>query len=291
MIKKRGLGRSLDILLGGSRAVAEGTAVVEMTPSETDLQQLPIEYLVRGRYQPRKEMDAESLTELADSIKAQGIIQPIIVRPIGEKQYEIIAGERRWRAAQLAGLADVPAIVREIPDEAAIAMALIENIQREDLHPLEEAYALRRLIDEFQMTQEKVAISVGKSRVTITNLLRLLTLNQDVKLLLERDDIHMGHAKVLLALEGELQSEAARIVAAKELSVRDTEALVKRIGAQREVKKEPQALDPNIRSLQDDLSEKLGAKVVFQHSSSGKGKMVISYNTLEELEGILDHVR
>lgn len=296
MIKKRGLGRSLDILLGGVRAHTEATAIHE--PSEAspfpqdDLQRLPIEYLIRGRYQPRKEIDTESLMELAESIKAQGIIQPIIVRPVAEKKYEIIAGERRWRAAQLAGLTEIAALIRTIPDEAAVAMALIENIQRENLNPLEEANALKRLMDEFQMTQEQVASAVGKSRVTITHFLRLLNLNADVKILLERDDLTMGHAKVLLSLEGNLQSEAAKLIVAKELSVREAESLAKRLmQSPQKSDQKIKVIDPNIKSLQNDLSEKLGTKVFFQHASSGKGKLVIHYNSLEELDGILERIQ
>jgi len=290
MNKKRGLGRSLEALLGSSRIISESEEIVIEKNLESELQQLPIEYMIQGRYQPRKAIDNDSLAELAESIKVQGIIQPIIVRPIADKKYEIIAGERRWRAAQLAGLADVPVLVRNIPDEAASAMALIENIQREDLNPLEEAYALKRLIDEFQMTQEEVAQSVGKSRVTITNLLRLLSLNADVKLLLERDDISMGHAKVLLGLEEALQSEAARIVVAKDLSVRETELLIKRLLSPKVPAHIAPPPDPNIRSLEENLSDQLGAKILIQHSLSGKGKLVIHYNSVDELEGILEHI-
>ena len=289
--KKRGLGRGLDALLTGSVPAEPEHAEDVSTPSAPEsqpkeLQQLPIEWLQPGRYQPRKDMSPDALEELASSIRAQGIIQPIVVRQISDEKYEIIAGERRWRASQLAQLAEVPCILKTVPDEAAVAIALIENIQREDLNAMEEAVALDRLMNEFELTHQEVADAVGKSRTTVTNLLRLNTLNDDVKLLLERGDIEMGHARALLALSGELQSDTARVVADKGLTVRETEALVKKAQeAPKEPKKEPK--DPDITRLETKLGETLGAQVAINHTKRGKGKMVISYSSLEELDGIL----
>ncbi|MBI2380431.1 MAG: ParB/RepB/Spo0J family partition protein [Gammaproteobacteria bacterium] len=288
-IKKRGLGRGLDALLGAGNRNAAGDDAPAAEKNE--LRRLPIEFLQRGKYQPRKDMSDEGLEELAESIKAQGVIQPIVVRAlVGENRYEIIAGERRWRAAQRAGLAEVPCLLKDVPDEAAIAMALIENIQREDLNAIEEAVALRRLMDEFGLTHEECAHAVGKSRTTITNLLRLLQLNDDVRTMVERGDLEMGHARALLALNGAAQSQAARQVVAKSLSVRETEALVRRLlapAAAAPVKTE----DPNIRALMAKLSDTLGAKVQIDHGPKGKGKLVVEYNSLDELEGILGHIR
>ncbi len=287
--KKRGLGRGLDALLG-SAAPAGGER--SGAAHQGDLRQLPVDVIRRGKYQPRTNMHAESLEELADSIRAQGVVQPIVVRPIGTDQYEIIAGERRWRAAQLAGLHEVPAVIRKVPDQAAMAMALIENIQREDLNPMEEALALQRLISEFELTHQMVAEAVGRSRTAVTNLLRLFDLNEDVKALVERGELEMGHARALLGLQGGQQSEAARQVAAKGLSVRETEQLVRRL--QQGVGKPAAArtaIDPDIRRLQEELAERLGARVRFQHSGSGKGRLVIQYGSLEELEGILEHIK
>lgn len=237
-------------------------------------------------------MHPDALEELAESIKEQGIMQPIVVRPAGQNRYEIIAGERRWRAAQLAGLADVPALIRDVPDEAAIAMALIENIQREDLNPIEEAIALSRLQKEFELTQQEVAQAVGKSRAAVANILRLMALNPEVKKMLEYGDLEMGHARALLSL-GELdQLEVARTVTAKGLSVRQTEALVRRIQQEKEKGgKTVKRLDPNIKQLEDELSEKVGARVAIQCSAKGKGKLVISYNSLDELDGVLAHIQ
>ncbi|MCR9185429.1 MAG: ParB/RepB/Spo0J family partition protein [Halieaceae bacterium] len=294
--RKRGLGRGLDALLGAGtqpRELPEG----EVSAAGGDAQQqvlkdLPVDLIQRGKYQPRRDIDPESLQELADSIRAQGIMQPIVVRPVAERKYEIIAGERRWRAAQLAGLDHVPAVVRDVSDEAAIAMALIENIQREDLNPIEEAIALQRLQQEFQLTQQEVADAVGKSRSTVTNLLRLMSLQSDVRLLLERGDLEMGHARALLGIEGTAQSQAARTVVGKGLSVRQTEALVRGLLARQDQPTEaPPRMDPNIRQLQDDLSQKIGARVQIQHGAKGKGKLVLTYNSLDELDGILSHIR
>ena len=303
MSKKRGLGRGLNALLAGSAPTEQsqqGVAVevpaialqeVLANAKNNELQNLPIEFLQPGRYQPRQDMDQDALEELAASIKSQGIIQPIIARPINDRLYEIIAGERRWRAAQIAGLDTLPVLVRDIPDESAIELALIENIQREDLNPIEEANALARLMNEFNMTQEKAAEAVGKPRTTVTNILRLLSLNSEVKVMMEHGDIDMGHAKALLGLSGEKQNEAAREVVKKDLSVRETEHLVRRLQKTTGDKKQTsQSIDPNIRSLQNDLSEKLGTKVLVQHSAKGKGKLVIHYNSLDELDGIIGHV-
>ena len=295
--KRPSLGRGLGALLGQPLAL-EGTSNVTSLHADEELQRLPIDLLQRGKYQPRIDMRQETLQDLADSIKAQGLVQPIIVRPISEagagqpRRYEIIAGERRWRAAQLAGLHEIPAVVRHVPDGAAIAMALIENIQRENLNPLEEARALDRLITEFDMTHATAAEAVGRSRAAVSNLLRLLELADEVKQLVEHREIEMGHARALLALENRRQqAEVAALVAKKKLSVRETEALVKRLLAHAQGTPEAStARDPNIRKLESDLSEKLGAKVQVQHSSSGKGKLVISYHTLDELDGILGHI-
>jgi ParB family transcriptional regulator, chromosome partitioning protein len=306
--KKPTLGRGLADLLGQmspprpppapGEPQAAGSAAA---PPAEELAHLPLDVLQRGRYQPRIDMRPETLEELAASIKAQGVVQPIVVRPLaapapGESQrYEIIAGERRWRAAQIAGLAVIPAVIRRIPDEAAIAVALIENIQRESLNPLEEARALERLITEFELTHAQAAEAVGRSRAAVSNLLRLLELAPEVGALLERRELEMGHARALLALPGRRQqAEVAVIVARKSLSVRDTEALVRRM-QQRGKEAETAAdaagkADPDVRRLEQDLAEKLGAKVLIQHSQAGKGKLVVSYNSLDELDGILAHI-
>jgi ParB family transcriptional regulator, chromosome partitioning protein len=257
---------------------------------------LPLDLLQRGRYQPRVDMRPETLGQLAESIKAQGLVQPILVRPLsrpGESQrYEIIAGERRWRAAQMAGLADIPAVIRDVPDEAAVAMALIENIQREDLNPLEEARALARLIEEFGLTHQAAAEAVGRSRAAVSNLLRLTELADEVKQLLEQRSIEMGHARALLSLAARRQQiEVAALVVKKSLSVRDTEALVRKLTAPQAAAAEANApKDPDIRRLELELADKLGARVMFQHGASGKGKLVVTYNSLDELEGILAHI-
>ena len=288
--KKRGLGRGLDALLGPAKsaapaAAASATATVTSTPAaavspegvEGDLRTLGVERLRRGKYQPRVDMHNDSLEDLADSIRAQGVVQPIVVRPVEGGDYEIIAGERRWRAAQLAGLQEVPVVIRDMDDRAAIAVALIENIQREDLNPIEEAVALQRLIEEFDMTHQEAAGAVGRSRAAVSNLLRLLTLNSDVRKLLEHGDLEMGHARALLALEGEHQSQTAREVAAKGYSVRETEQLVRRVSTTSTLKPKKAAkdIDPDIKRLQDDLMEKLSARVAFQHTAKGNGKLVI----------------
>jgi len=295
--RKRGLGRGLDALLSASSASAapsgnEGGEHDAATANDAALREIPVDMIQRGKYQPRRDMDPESLQELANSIAAQGVMQPIVIRPMGQDQFEIIAGERRWRAAQLAGLDAIPALVRDVPDEAAIAMALIENIQREDLNPIEEAMALHRLQQEFELTQQEVAEAVGKSRSTVTNLLRLMALQPEVRKLLEHGDLDMGHARALLTLEGPEQTQVARTVVGRGLSVRQTEALVRHTLAAREREGAPPAkMDPNIRALQDELAERLGTAVQIQHQASGKGRLVLSYSDLDQLDGILKHIR
>jgi ParB family transcriptional regulator, chromosome partitioning protein len=295
--KKPSLGRGLGALLGQQTAATRESVAMPSVRDE-ELAKIPIDLLQRGKYQPRLDMRPESLQELADSIKSQGVIQPIVVRQIGEtlpgqaRHYEIIAGERRWRAAQLAGLHEIPAVIRRVNDEAAVAMALIENIQRENLNPLEEARALDRLIKEFDMTHLTASEAVGRSRAAVSNLLRLLELSDAVKDRLEKREIEMGHARALLALSNHRQqSEIAAQVASQGLSVRQTEALVKRLQSESPAKQSTPASDPNIRKLESDLSDKLGAKVQFQHGNNGKGKLVIAYNSLDELDGILGHIQ
>lgn len=303
--KKRGLGRGLDALLAGTgqanKAVAQGTdeahsgaASQESAGVDGELRTLPVDLIQRGKYQPRRDMHPEALEELAESIKAQGIMQPIVVRPIGGGKYEIIAGERRWRATQLAGLDSIPTVVRQVPDEAAIAMALIENIQREDLNPMEEALALARLQQEFELTHQQVAQAVGKSRATVTNLLRLMSLREEVQRMLEHGDLEMGHAKALLGLPPEHQAHAANTVIARGMSVRQTEAFVRKMLAELKsptTAKAGKTVDPDIKLLQDQLSEKIGAPVVIEHTAKGKGKLVFKYSNLNELDGILSHIK
>jgi ParB family chromosome partitioning protein len=298
-MKKPTLGRGLADLLG--QAVARPS--VAASPGE-ELARLPLDVLQRGRYQPRTDMRADSLTELADSIKAQGVVQPIVVRalepaaggaPGAQQRYEIIAGERRWRAAQMAGLAEIPAVVRRIPDSAAIAVALIENIQRENLNPLEEARALTRLISEFGLTHQEAAEAVGRSRAGVSNLLRLLELPPEVSELLEKRALEMGHARALLGLATRRQqTEVGLLVAKKGLSVRDTEALVRRLLAPTVHGPDGDggpSRDPNVERLEQELAERLGARVAIQQSARGRGKLVVSYNSLDELDGILAHIR
>ncbi len=300
MSGKKALGRGLAELspLLAQRAVMPAPQAESVSQPGDRLASLPLELLQRGRYQPRMDMRPDSLRELADSIKAQGLVQPILVRPVGphvageSRRYEIIAGERRWRAAQLAGLAQIPAVVRDVPDEAAMVMALIENIQREDLNPMEEAGALSRLIQEFGLTHQAAAEAVGRSRAAVSNLLRLMELADEVKHLLEERRIEMGHARALLGLTARRQQiEVAALVARKGLSVRDTEALVRRLSTPPGAPAAAQPVDPDIRRLELELADKLGARVLFQHTSSGRGKLVVSYNSLDELEGILAHIR
>ncbi len=280
-MKKRGLGRGLDALLGDVQVAAK--------PENASMQQtLPIELLQRGKYQPRKDMNPEKLQDLANSIAMQGIVQPIVVRHISPEQYEIVAGERRWRAAQLAGLQDVPVIIKEMDDRTAMAIALIENIQREDLNVLEEADALQRLLTEFNMTHQQVADAVGKSRATVTNLLRLLELAPDVKKMLVNKQLEMGHARALLSLTAEQQIEAARKITNDGLTVRLAEKLVKDIqNPPQKSETKNSVIDSDTLSLQNDLSVKFGAKVQVESNENGKGKLIIHYSNLLELEGIL----
>jgi ParB family chromosome partitioning protein len=287
--KKRGLGRGLDALLGGKTITALQEEATEV--DQRELQYVPLDLIQRGKYQPRRDMDPTALEELAQSIKAQGVLQPIVVRPIGGGRFEIVAGERRWRASQQAGLERIPAMVRDLPDEAAIAMALIENIQREDLNPIEEAMALQRLQQEFQLTQQQVAEAVGKSRVTITNLLRLIALPEEIKTLLSHGDLEMGHARALLGLPAEQQTEGARHVVARGLTVRQTEALVRQWLSSKEKPAAVTKTDPDIRRLEQRLAARLGSPVQIKHGSKGKGQLVIRYSSLDELQGVLAHIR
>lgn len=296
MSPKRRLGRGLDALL--TKPMVAVSRPASATTSDEGLKNLPVEHLQRGQYQPRVDMRQDSLEELAESIKAQGVVQPIVARPIAKKdggqRYEIVAGERRWRAAQMAGLAEIPAVVRDIPDESAIAMALIENIQRENLNPLEEARALDRLIREFDLTHAEAAKAVGRSRASVSNLLRLQDLAEKVKPLLEDRQLEMGHARALLGISSAAQQlDAARKVVRKGLSVRETERLVKQLldgGKSKPAKKTP-AQNADIRRLEIEVSEKLGAKVSVDHTAKGAGQIVIKYNSLDELDGILKHIK
>jgi ParB family chromosome partitioning protein len=314
-VKRRGLGRGLEALLAARGAAAttaenpaEPQAVAPADPATPATQAsisasdpatgrmttLPVDMLSRGRYQPRSDMRQESLQELADSIRSQGLVQPIVVRPLASGNYEIIAGERRWRASQLAGLHEVPVVIRDVPDQAAMAMALIENIQRENLNPMEESLALRRLIDEFGLTHQEAAEAVGRSRAAVTNLLRLAELNDDVKRRIESREIEMGHARALLALAGETQSRVAEEVARRGLSVRETEQLVRRVqaeGGKAGKKDSANRVDPDVQRLQQDLSERLGAVVAIDCKPGGKGRLVINYTSLDELQGILERIR
>lgn len=293
-VKKRGLGRGLNDL-GLDQLLSSVEQPVSTTPSTNkksggdEFRRMPVEFLQPGKYQPRKDMDTEPLQELADSIRSQGVIQPIVVRPISNEKYEIIAGERRWRASQLAGLPEVPVIVRELSDESAIAMALIENIQRENLNSIEEAEAVQRLINEFQMTHDEVSKVVGKSRSTISNLLRLLSLHPSVKTMVERGDLEMGHARAMLSLDEKQQTQAAKVVVEKGMSVRDTETYVRKMQNPPE-KPEKAESDPDLLRLQNMLADKLGAPVAINHSPGGRGKLIIKYNNLDEFDGILSHL-
>ncbi|GIU17541.1 MULTISPECIES: ParB/RepB/Spo0J family partition protein [unclassified Shewanella] len=291
-LKKRGLGKGLDALLSTSQAASQRVtpaAEIKQDVKNDDLITLDIDRLQPGKYQPRKDMSSEALEELAESIRAQGIIQPIVVRKVSPESYEIIAGERRWRASQLAGLTAIPCIVKQVPDEAAVAIALIENIQREDLNAMEEAIALNRLIEEFELTHQQIADAVGKSRATVSNLLRLNGLNEPVKRMLEYGDIDMGHGRALLAISGDEQTNLARLVVAKELTVRETERLVNKTLNQTEIVEKP-AKDHDVVRLESQLIERLGAKVTLTHNKKGKGKMVINYQNLSELEGIISKI-
>ena len=292
MAQKRKLNRGLEALLG-SGLLADSQGQADIAASGGGIQtgapnELPVEKLQRGAYQPRREFEAEALQTLADSIKAQGILQPIVARPSSNGHFEILSGERRWRAAQMAGLDRVPVVIKAVTDEAAIAIGLIENIQREDLNPVEEGLGLKRLQDEFGFSQEQVASAVGRSRSAVANLLRLLNLEDDVLSMLERGEIDTGHAKVLLALTGGDQVRAARQVMKRGLSVRQTEALIRGWGVK---EKTIPAKDPNVSRLEEDLSTRLGAKVRIQHQQNGRGRLEVQYTTLEELDGILKRIQ
>jgi len=299
--KRKGLGRGLDALLGGATGADAAQAIASVAASNAatenldgKLTHLPVEFIQRGKYQPRRDMHQEALEELASSIKAQGVMQPIVVRPIAHQgdgaRYEIIAGERRWRATQLAGLDKIPAVIRDVSDEAAIAMSLIENIQREDLNPMEEAVALKRLQDEFELTHQQVAEAVGKSRTTVTNLLRLMGLTEDVKTMLEHGDLEMGHARSMLSLDAAEQRDVARQVVAKGLSVRQTEALVRRVQEGYLTVTPVEKVSNDVKKLEEGLSQKVGVPVTLSHNAKGKGKLVLNYNNLDELDGILSHL-
>ena len=297
--RKKRLAKDLDLLIGISKAelpVTNTSSAVETASSAQTSKEglifIPLEHLQRGKYQPRREFEKTALAELASSIRTDGVMQPIVVRAISSEKWEIIAGERRWRASQLAGIDRIPAVVREVSDESAIAMALIENIQRENLNAIEEAEALKRLQVEFELSQQQVAERVGKSRSVIANLLRLLTLEPDVRHLIETSQLDTGHAKVLLALEGPKQLKVARQVVSGKLSVRQTESLVKSTVAGPNSGDEASTrADPNITKLERDLSGKLGAAVSINHAKAGRGKLVINYSSLDELDGILRRIR
>ena len=282
MSRRRGLGRGLDALLSG-------TAAVHAAVGDRELRELPLDLIRRNRFQPRRLMDPQALEELAQSIRARGVVQPVVVRPGGDgHSFELVAGERRWRAAQMAELDAIPAVIRDLSDEAALGVALIENIQRQDLNPIEESLAIRRLIDDFDLTHQEAGDAVGRSRVAVSNLLRLLDLREDVRSRLEAGELGMGHARALLSLQGEAQSRAAAAVVARDLSVRETEALVRRLSAP---PKEATPPDPDVRRLESDLSERLGAAVAIRHGARGSGRLVIRYTSLDELDGILARIR
>ena len=295
--KKRGLGRGLSALLGDKNFANKNTEPAKVVIEEFHnlasplVQEIPVDLISRSSYQPRRTFAAEPLAELADSIRAQGILQPLVVRKRpGHKDYEIIAGERRWRAAQQAELSHVPVIIRDVDDKTAMALALIENVQRQDLSPLDEALALQRLINEFELNQQELAELIGKSRTTITNLLRLLNLEPDVQAFVNEGKLELGHAKVLLGLSGSQQKQAAHQVVQQQLSVRATERLVKQFLQPNKVV-QPKTIDPDVQRLQHELSGKLGAAVIINHSRSGKGEMIIKYYSNDELSGILEHIK
>ena len=291
MVKRKGLGRGLDALLdAGHNDGHQCKAQIKIKPTKGLLANLPVEFLIRGEYQPRRDMSPEALDELAGSIKLHGVMQPIVVRKIEHQKYEIIAGERRWRAAQLAGLDVVPALEKNVSDNAALAMSLIENIQREDLNAIEEARALSRLQEEFNLTQQEVADAVSKSRSTVTNLIRLMSLEKEVRKLLEHGDLEMGHARALLALDGSMQLNAARIAVSKSMSVRQIETYVRFLLQEKKPTELKQSI-PDIKILEDQLSNTLGAPVALQHNANGKGRLILKYNSLEELDGILEHIK
>ncbi|WP_432471417.1 ParB/RepB/Spo0J family partition protein [Amphritea sp. HPY] len=289
--KKRGLGRGLDALLSTTTNFEE-EVVAQATNDGSGYRMMAVDQIQRGKYQPRRDLEPQALEELANSIRAQGVMQPIVIRPVSDNFYEIIAGERRWRASQMAGLDEVPAVIRDVPDEQAIAMALIENIQRENLNSMEEAIALDRLKTEFELTQQEVADAVGKSRSAITNLLRLMNLTDEVKRMLEYGDLEMGHARALLGMEGEEQVAAAKEVVGKNLSVRQTEDLVRKL---QQKKNEPAKVvkkpDPLLKDLSDNLSQRLNSKVSISENATGKGKITIAYENREKFEAILQLIQ
>ena len=288
-IRKRGLGRGLDALLGLG---ADQVAIEEVNGDQLKL--VPLDLIQRGQYQPRLDIKAESLQELADSIKAQGVVQPIVIRPLGDGgRYELIAGERRWRATQIAGLSTIPAIVKRVPDAQAMSIALIENIQREQLNPIEEALALERLVREFDMTHQLLADAIGRSRAAVSNLLRLLELEAPCREMLERGDLEMGHARALLGLAGTTQVEAGRKIATAGLNVREAEALVRRLRGDipDRAPATKRTVDPNVHQLEQSLAERLGAQVAIRHASGGRGTLTIHYGSLDELDGILGHIK
>lgn len=287
--KKRGLGRGLDALLG----IGAEQATIEEANGD-QLKAVPVDLIQRGQYQPRMEIRNDALQDLAESIRAQGVVQPVVIRPIGDGgRYELIAGERRWRAAQLAGLTAIPAIIRHVADADAMSIALIENIQREQLNPIEEATALDRLVREFDMTHQQVAAAVGRSRAGVSNLMRLLELEPEVRSMLERGDLEMGHARALLGVKGAQQVDAARHIAQRGLSVREAEAYVRRVRSEPGAapKPAPKAPDPDVARLEQSLSERLGANVAIRHAAGGRGTLTIRYTSLDELDGILAHIK
>jgi ParB family chromosome partitioning protein len=288
MARKRGLGRGLDALLSSSATAQASDAAEDGT-----LRDLPLDLIQRGRYQPRMDMDQEALQELADSIRVRGIVQPVVVRPAADGvHYELIAGERRWRASQLADLDSVPALIRTVADDAAMAMGLIENIQREDLNPIEEANALKRLIEEFDLTHQSAAHAIGRSRAAVSNLLRLLELDLEVRALLEHGDLEMGHARALLGLSPPLQRQVAADVVGKGLSARETEALVRRLKSpKKKAAKAKPSPDPDVQRLENELSEHLGTVVRVRHHATGRGSLIIDYASLEQLDGILGRLK
>ena len=300
MNDKKKLGKGLGALLSGGNTQTVASLLNPLQPIDdsgltsktqgSDLKNIPLDVIQRGKYQPRVDMHEEALEELASSIRTQGVMQPIVIRPISSKKYEIIAGERRWRASQIAGLDTIPAIIKQVGDEAAIAMSLIENIQRENLNPIEEAMALKRLQDKFELTQQEVANAVGKSRAAVTNLMRLISLHTDVQSMLIKGELEMGHARALLSLPDAEQTNTGKLVVKRGLSVRQTESLVRRKAGQRSPAPS-KTIDPDIKNLEETLAEKLGAKVLIQHTAKGKGRVILKYNSLDELEGILSHIK
>lgn len=290
--KKRGLGRGLDALLSTTTQFEEETVAQAQSEEGSGYRMMSVDLIQRGKYQPRRDLEPQALEELANSIKAQGVMQPIVIRPVSDSLYEIIAGERRWRATQMAGLDEIPAVIRDVPDEAAVAMALIENIQRENLNPMEEAIALDRLKSEFDLTQQEVADAVGKSRSAVTNLLRLMNLTDEVKKMLEYGDLEMGHARALLGMAGEQQIDAAKEVVGKNLSVRQTEDLVRKLQQkQDEPVKQPAKPDPLLKDISESLSGRLNSKVTISENAAGKGKITIAYENREKFEAILKAIQ